>query len=315
MVIKEEQAGFRAGKSTAEQNFNLRILCEKYLHHQENLYHVFVDLKKAFDRVWQSALWATMRRYNINDNLNRTIECLYNKATNAVCHDNNIGEWFRTPIGVCQGCLFSPTFFKIFSERRMADALEDHEGTVSIGGRAITNLRFADDIDGLAGQEQELVKLENHIEEASTAYGMQISAEKTQLMTNNTDGISTDITIDNKKLETVRSFIYLGAIVSDEGSKPEVLSRIAQTSAAMTKLKVIWNDKNIAISFKIRVMRSLAMSIFLYACGRWTITACIERRIQALEMRCFHKVLGISYRDHITNEEVKARIRNVIGAV
>ena len=84
-------------------------------------------------------------------------------------------------------------------------------------------------------------------------------------MTNNTNGISTDITIDNNKLETVRSFKYLRSIVSDEGSKPEVLSRISQTTAAVTKLKVIWNDMNISISSKIRLMRSLAMSIFLYA--------------------------------------------------
>ena len=194
----------------------------------------------------------------------------------------------------------------------MADALEDHEGTVSIGGRTITNLRFADDIDGLAGQEQELVKLVNHLEEASTAYGMQISAEKTQLLTNNTNGISTDITIDNKKLENVRSFKYLGAIVSDEESKPEILSRIVQATAAVTKLKVIWNDKKITISSKIRLMCSLAMPIFLYTCETWTITADIER-IQALEMRCFRKLLGISYRDHITNEEVKAKIGNTIG--
>ena len=78
----------------------------------------------------------------------------------------------------------------------------------------------------------------------------------------------------------------------DEGSKPEVLSRIAHTTAAVTKLKVIWNDKNFAISSKIRLMRSLAMSIFLYACETWTITADIERRIQALEMRCFRKLLA-----------------------
>ena len=118
----------------------------------------------------------------------------------------------------------------------MADALKDHEGTVSIGGRTITNLRFA---DGLAGKEQELIKLVNRLEEASTAYDMQISAEKTQMMTNKTNGISTDITIDNKKLETICSIIYLGAVVSDKGSKAEVLSRIAQTTAAVTKLKVI----------------------------------------------------------------------------
>ena len=181
----------------------------------------------------------------------------------------------------------------------MADALEDHEGIVSVGGRTITNLRFADDIDGLAGQEKELVKLVNHTEEASTAYGMQISAEKTHLMTNNTNGISTHITINNKKLETVCSFKYLGAIVLDEGSKPEVLSRIAQTTAAVSKLKVIWNDKNT----KIRLMHSLAMSIFSYTCETWTITADTERRIQAFEMRCFHKLHGISYTDHITNEQ------------
>ena len=176
----------------------LSLLSLSYPQHQQILYHVFVDFKKAFDRVWHTALWANMRLFNINDNLIRTIGCLYNKATSAVYHDN-IGEWFQTTIGVCQGCLLSPTLFNIFLERIMADALADHEGTVSIGGRTITNLRFADDIDGLAGQEQEMVELVNHLEEASTAYGMQISAEKTQLMTNSTNGISTDITIDNKK--------------------------------------------------------------------------------------------------------------------
>ena len=99
-------------------------------------------------------------------------------------------------------------------------------------------------------------------------------------MTNNTNGISTDIAIDNKKLEIVRSFKHLGAIVSDDGSKPEVISRIAQTTAGVIKLKVIWNDKNIAISSKIRLMCSLVMSIYLYACETWTITADIERMIR-----------------------------------
>ena len=299
-IIKGEQAGFRARRSTTEQNFNLRILFEKYLQHQQSFYNVFVDFKKALYRVWHAALWATMSLYNINDNLIRTIECLYNKATGAVYHDNNIGEWFQNTIGVRQGCLLSPTLFNILLERIMADALEDYEGTVSIGGWTITNLRLADDNGGLAGQEQKLVKLVNNLEEASTAYDMQIRAEKTQLMTNNTNGISTDITIDTKKLETAHSFKYLGAIVPDEGPKLEVLSRIAQTTASVARLEVIWNDKNIVISSMIRLMRSLAMSIFLYACGTWTITADIKRKIQALEMRCFRTLLGVSYRDHIT---------------
>ena len=82
----------------------------------------------------------------------------------------------------------------------MTNALEDHEGTVSIRGRAITNFRFADDIDGLAGEEEELAKLVERLDEASTAYGMEISTEKTKLMTNNTRGINTEIKVNGQKV-------------------------------------------------------------------------------------------------------------------
>ena len=74
-----EKAGFRAGRSTTEQIFNLRILCEKYLQHQQDLYHVFIDFKKAFDRDLHAALWATMKKYNISTNLIQVIENLYNR--------------------------------------------------------------------------------------------------------------------------------------------------------------------------------------------------------------------------------------------
>ena len=68
-IIAEEQAGFRAGRGTTEQTFNLRILCEKYLQHQQDLYHVFIDIKKAFDRVLHAALWTTMKKNSISVNL------------------------------------------------------------------------------------------------------------------------------------------------------------------------------------------------------------------------------------------------------
>ena len=78
----------------------------------------------------------------------------------------------------------------------MTDALEDHEGTVSIGSRTITNPCFADDIDGLAGEEEELAKLVERLDKASTAFVIEISAEKTKLMTNNNSGINTEIKVN-----------------------------------------------------------------------------------------------------------------------
>ena len=64
---------------------------------------------------------------------------------------------------------------------------------------------------------------------------------------------------------------------------------------------------------KIRLMRSLVTSTFLYACESWTLTAELQRRIQAVEMRCYRKILHISYKDHVTNEEVRAKIQQAIG--
>ena len=60
-------------------------------------------------------------------------------------------------------------------------------------------------------------------------------------------------------------------------------------------------------------MHSFVTSIFLYACESWTLTAELQRRIQAMEMRCYHKILRISYKDHVTNEEVRAKIQQAIG--
>ena len=175
-----------------------------------------------------------MQKYNISANLVRNIAQLYDKATSAVQMNGSIGEWFRTTVGVRHGCLLSPTLFNIFLERIMSDALEEHDGKVSIGGRNITNLRFADDIDAQAEEEQELEALVESLDKTCTRYKMEISAEKTKLMTNSANGIQREIKVKGQKLGTVTSFKYLGAVVSDDGSKPEVLSSIAQATAEIT---------------------------------------------------------------------------------
>ena len=106
----------------------------------------------------------------------------------------------------------------------MPDALEEHDNKVSIGGRNITSLRFADNIDALAEEEQELEALLKSFDKTCTSYKMEISAEKTKLMTNSADGIQRQIKKKGQTLGTVTSFKYFGAVVvSVDGSKTENL--------------------------------------------------------------------------------------------
>ena len=110
-----------------------------------------------------------MRKYNINANLVRTTEQLYDKAKSADQMNSSTGKWFRKQTsGIRPGCLVSPTLFNIFPERIMTEAMEENNGLVSIGGRHITNLRFADDIDALAEEEQKLEALVESLDKICT---------------------------------------------------------------------------------------------------------------------------------------------------
>ena len=206
-----------------------------------------------------------MWKYNISANLVRTTEQLYEKATIAVQMNGSMGEWFRTTVGLRQGCLLSPILVNIFLEQIMYDGLEEHDAKVSIGGRNITNLRFADDIDAQAEEEQEVEALVESLDKICTRYKMEISAEKTRLVTNSANGIQKEMKLKEQKLGTVTSFKYLGAVVSDDSSKPEIFSRIAQATAALAKLTPIWRDNNISLGSKSKLILSLVITIFLYA--------------------------------------------------
>ena len=122
---------------------------------------------------------------------------------------------------------------------------------------------------------------------------MEIGPNKTKVMTNNPNGFQREIKIKGQRLEEVENFKYLGAIISNQGSKPEILSRIDLTAAALSRLKMIWRDKNISLAFKVKLMRTLILSTFIFACESWTLTAEIESRIQALERRCYRRLQNV----------------------
>ena len=133
-----------------------------------------------------------MRKYNVNASIIRAIENLYDKAQIAVLFNGSTGEWFRTTVGVR---LLLPTLCNIVLEEIMCEALDDHEGSVSIGGRLITDFRFADDIVINAEEEEEAGVLVERLDRTTTRYKMEIGPDKTKVKTNNPNGFQREIKI------------------------------------------------------------------------------------------------------------------------
>ncbi|KAI8509548.1 hypothetical protein Bbelb_133960 [Branchiostoma belcheri] len=314
MLLAEEQAGFRPGRSTTEQILNCRLIIEKHLQHQRDLFHNFIDFKKAFDRVWHDGLWWVLRGFNIKEGLVQIVKALYKNATSAVLLNNQTGKFFRTTVGVRQGCLLSPVLFNLYLEKIMQDTLQDYYTSISIGGRRICNLRFADDIDLLGGSNAELQELTDRLTQSADSFGMETSTEKSKVMVNSRNEVKAVMYMNGEQLEEVDSFTYLGGTITKDGSSlEEVRRRLGVATSAFSRLSRLWKTNNISFSVKHKLYKALVVTILLYGCETWTLLAETERKIQSFETKCLRRLLQISYKEHKTNKYVRELVQSLVG--
>ena len=299
-VLDESQAGFRRDRSTTEQITNITNIIEKIRDSRGYVFHNFIDFKKAFDRVWHKALWHTMKKFNIGKHLTELIKELYEKAITKVMTGNGqFSEWFKTSVGVRQGCILSPILFNVFLERIMLDTLEGFDGGIRCGGMKFLNLRFADDIDLLAEGEEELQEVTDRLNITSkkypcmeinrekskrrlsnihgpltrvlpllqNKYGMEINREKSKVMVTGSCNGRKDINIniDGKPVEQVTMFKYLGATITEDAtSRKEIEIRICQATVVLARLSSIWKANTTSIDKKQKLLRAIVTSTLLY---------------------------------------------------
>ena len=151
------------------------------------------------------------------------------------------------------------------------------------------------------------------LEKSAKNYGMEISAPKSKVMKMG-NGKEAVVTIDGEKLECVHQFKYLGAtITSDARSATEIKIRIATATSTLAKLKPIWRNKRISMTSRMHLLRALITSIFLYGCETWTVTAEMEKRINAFEMNCMRRLLQVHYTSHTSNVQIRELMERFIG--
>ena len=285
-------------------------------HHIEKkdgkVFAVFIDYKKAFDRVWHDGLFSVLQQYGVPRKLINIIRDLYSKAKSCIRVNNNLTDWFETTIGVWQGCLLSPDLFNLFLENILAEAFDDCKKLgINVDGYKLKDPRFADDIALIADSENDLQTLIERVHDVSKKYGMEISIPKTKaLILSHEDQLQVNIKLDDTSLDQVNRFKYLGVILTpsnDSTNEIKSTCRLLLASTALGKLQKVWSDKDIILSTKLRLLNAL-VPVLLYGSEIWTIKRNDLKKLVAFEMRCYRKVLNITWKDKIRNEDVLLRI-------
>jgi len=260
--VAEEQAGFRPKRGTHNHLCNLRILTESARARRQPLHLCFVDFEKAFDRVNHGKLWKAMRDMGFAEHIIDLIRSLYasQRSNVRVCGDTS--EWFKVRRGVRQGCILSPYLFNLMGELLMRCALEGYRGGFRIGGRLVTNLRYADDIVLVASSEEELQDLVNCVNLAANDLDMRINMKKTEVMKICDDLSPMRVTVAGYPLSETKSFKYLGAMFNAEAlCDKEVRTRLARARGRMGELVPLWRSSTVSNKLKARLIKTLVWPI------------------------------------------------------
>ncbi|KAI8500917.1 hypothetical protein Bbelb_210120 [Branchiostoma belcheri] len=188
----------------------------------------------------------------------------------------------------------------------MRESVEEHPTIgVNISGRVINNLRFADDIARIATSPEDLQVLLDSTDSTSREYQLEISTKKTKVMAVTKAPTQVTATCRGEQLQQVPRFKYLGSTMDQTAScSHEISVRLGSARAALRSLETIWKDRALKTVTKLKVLRTLVWPVVTYGCEAWTLHASDIRRIQALEMKCYRKILRISWTDHRTNDSV-----------
>ena len=310
--IAEEQFGFTPGKGTADAILALRLIIEKVIKKQNSDLHIlFIDYSKAFDTVYHSFLWKVLTDLGVPQHLVWLIRKLYEKATGIVRVDDDNTEEFEFGKGVRQGCLLSPFLFNAVGEsimRKVENTIEADEAGITIGGRKIWNIRYADDTAIIAKSIESLQNVTDRVERDSAEAGLKINVDKTQLMsiTSAEDGA---VIINNNTIDQTQTFKYLGSQVNtDSDSSPEIKVRTSMARSNFASLHNVWKWPDLDLTLKKQLAKSLVWSVAAYGCESLAMKERYRGRINALEMWIWRRILGITWHDRVTNEYVRKSI-------
>ncbi|CAK1587710.1 unnamed protein product [Parnassius mnemosyne] len=302
-----EQAGFRKGFSTIDHIHALELVIEKYQERHRPLYIAFVDYQKAFDTISHTSIWEALKVQKVEKEYIDVIRNIYSKSTGKVKLET-IGQSFPIKRGVRQGDPLSPNLFIAVLET-IIRKLDWNKCGLNINGRYLSHLRFADDIVLLSETSCGLQYMLETLNISSRQVGLEMNLSKTNPMTNN---IKKCIRLENRALDYVDEYIYLGKQISFKTNSNEV--------EIQRRIKIAWNKywslkevfkSNMSIKLKTKTMDSCILPSLTYGCQTWKITKKIKNKISSCQKGMERSMLNIKKIHKIRH----TKIRNYTKAI
>ena len=307
-LIGEEQMGFRKGRSTIDGVFTLQQIMEKHREYNRETHIAFIDFEKAFDNVNRGKLWDIMTDAGYPTHLIRAIQSLYVNTNVVLDLNGNLTDNIPTNKGVRQGCCLSPTLFNIYINKIIQNWKSRFNRGIQLDRNTLLNsILYADDLVLLVEREDDLQMGIHLLQQDCNKYDMKISVSKTKTMAFcGKYMIRTKITLNNKPLEQVNNFQYLGCNMSntynkDLEQKVNKFSRICGTISRTLKNKTR-NDT------QIKFYKTMAVPTITYGSEVWVTSKKQEQRIQTQEMKFLRRVKGCTRLDRIRNEDIRREL-------
>lgn len=269
-ILKENQAGFRAGYSTADNLFNLNFLIEYLWNNgKKKVYCFFIDFKSAFDGVNRSALFFKLHSMGVSLKFLQMLGILYKETVNSVWNGSNMSNIFETSTGVKQGCILSPLLFALF----LNDLVDFIKGGVRVREQKINMLKYADDIVFMSDDPKSLQLMINRLKTYCETWGLRVNMMKSQIMV-----MRKYMGIVNEKwyygseeIKVVDSYKYLGVQLTPNLKLDEHLK--SKIVIAKYKVNSLWQtfvqNKHVNLVSKLNLFDSVGRSGVCYASQYW----------------------------------------------
>ena len=313
-LLRNNQNGFRAGRSTLSQILALRRIIEEITNCNKEAVFIFVDFSKAFDSIDRTKMFEILGLYGIPQPIIEAIRVLYTNTSSTILTPDGETEPIDILAGILQGDTLAPFLFILVLDYVLRKSLDiNNSNGLQLHPRKssrhpaihLTDADFADDLALISNSIEQAQKLLNSLESAANCVGLYLNDSKTEYM----HYTKSNPQIDNMIIKTVNGYIlkrvddykYLGSFASS--SEKDFNARKGMAWSACNDLHKIWTSK-LAPRLKIKIFRATIEPILLYGSETWTLPIRLQKRLDGCYTRLLMRVKNLSWKKHPTLKQI-----------